>query len=96
MSDDPRNVRIMLQQTQFDLAQAIFQLSEAQKALQDANSQLEKIANSVGANQRYVYLNRVTSMAAGVSPLSAIETTQVIPTAVTALAPQTPQTKPSL
>jgi hypothetical protein len=82
MSDDPRNVRIMLQQTQFDLAQAIFQLGEAQKALQDANSQLETIANSVGANQRYVYLNRVTSLPAGSSSLSTIETAQAIPTAV--------------
>lgn len=90
MSDDPRNVRIMLQQTQFDLTQAIFQLGEAQKALEDANSQLETIANSVGANQRYVYLNRVTSLAAGVSPLSVIETAQAIPTTVT------PDATPSL
>jgi multidrug resistance efflux pump len=93
MSDDPRNVRIMLQQTQFDLAQALFQLGEAQKALEDANAQLETIANSVGANQRYTHLNRVTSLPAGSSSLSQIETAQAIPTAVSV---QAPPTKPSI
>jgi hypothetical protein len=53
MSDDPRNVRIMLQQAEFDLAQAIFVLGEIQ-------AQLETIANSVGANQRYVYNYPIT------------------------------------
>jgi hypothetical protein len=81
----------MLQQTQFDLAQALFQLGEAQKALQDANSQLETIAASVGANQRYVYLNRVTSLPAADSSLGTIETTQAISTDVTVQTPaQTP------
>jgi hypothetical protein len=96
MSDDPRNVRIMLEKAEYDLSQAIFVLGEIQ-------AQLETIATAVGANQRYTHLNRVTSLPAGSSSLSQIETAQAIPTAVsvqtpaqTALAPQTPQTKPSL
>jgi hypothetical protein len=80
MSDDPRNVRIMLQQAEFDLSQAIFVLGEIQ-------AQLETIAASVGANQRYMHLNRVTSLPAADSSLSTIETAQAIPTDVTTPSP---------
>src|SRR6266478_3942326 len=96
MNDDPRTIRILMQKAQFDLSVAIFQLGEMNAALAAKNklltdaqatlarltTQLEAIASSVGANQRYVHLNRLTSQPAALSVLGAIETAPVISTSV--------------
>ncbi len=96
MNDDSRTLRILLEKAQLDVSAAVFQLGESQAALaakntqlKDAqtalarvNTQLETITASLGANQRYVHLNKVSMRAAATSSLAAVEIAQAIPTVV--------------